>query len=86
MGEYLDHGTGELLDPQQRREYEEYRQRPFNRCKLGGKADKLVRIVDAAENRAYTARFPEKVEEQLNRARRLRRKIRARGKAGEDEA
>ena len=86
MGEYLDHGTGELLDPQQRREYEEYRQRPFNRCKLGGKADKLVRIVDAAENRAYTARFPEKVEEQLNRARRLRRKIRARGKGGEDEA
>ena len=42
--------------------------------------------MDAAENRAYTARFPEKVEEQLNRARRLRRKIRARGKGGEDEA
>ena len=45
---------------------EQYRQRFLKRCKLGGKADRLVRIVDkylpdvADENRAHTARFPER--------------------------
>ena len=56
VGEYLDHGTGELLDPRQSKEYEEYRQRFFKRCKLGGKADKLVRIVDKSLRRTSPPR------------------------------
>ena len=56
-------------------EYEQYQQRFLKRCKLGGKADRLVRIVDrympriAAENRVYTMRFPEKVHDMLLKAR-----------------
>ena len=83
-GDFVHHSTGELLDQQESKEYEKYRQRFLKRCKPGGKADRLVRIVDkylpdvADENRAHTARFPEKVHDKLRRARAIRRKIRAR--------
>ena len=55
-GDYLDCSTGELLGQQESKEYEQYQKRFLKRCKPGGKADKLVRIVDrcmprvAAEN------------------------------------
>ena len=92
-GDYLDCSTGEVLGQQESKEYEQYQQRFLKRCKLGGKADRLVRIVDrympriAAENRVYTMRFPEKVHDMLLKARAIRRKIRARtGSLADDKA
>ena len=55
----------------------------YKRCKLGGKADRLVRIVDSylprlsKENRVFAMKFPNKVEKMLRKARGIRRRIRA---------
>ena len=79
-----DYSTGEILGQPESKEYEQYRQRFLTRCKVGGKADRLVRIVDrymprvSAENRVYTMRFPDKVHDMLRKARAIRRRIRAR--------
>ena len=45
-GDYVDNTTGEALSTEEREEYERYQRRFHKRCKLGGKADRLVRIVD----------------------------------------
>ena len=90
-GDYLDCSTGELLGQQESKEYEQHQQRFLKRCKLGGKADRLVRIVDrympriAAESRVYTMRSPEKMHDMLLKARAIRRKIRARTGSLADE-
>ena len=92
-GDYLDCSTGEVLGQQESKEYEQYQQRFLKRCKLGGKADRLLRIVDrympriAAENRVFTMRFPEKVHDMLLKAQAIRRKTRARtGSLADDKA
>ena len=90
-GDYLDYSTGEILGQPESKECEQYRQRFLTRCKVGGKADRLVRIVDrymprvSAENRVYTMRFPDKVHDMLREARAIRRRIRAR-KGGQADA
>ena len=75
-------GNTKSLSTEEREQYERYLERFHKRCKLGGKADRLVRIVDrympriAEENRIFVMRFPDKVEKMLRRARGIRRKIR----------
>ena len=91
-GDYVDNTTGEALSTEEREEYERYQRRFHKRCKLGGKADRLVRIVDrympriAEENRIFVMRFPDKVEKMLRSARGIRRKIRARRRQQQGEA
>ena len=91
-GDYVDNTTGEALSTEEREEYERYQRRFHKRCKLGGKADRLVRIVDrympriAEENRTFVMRLPDKVEKMLRNARRIRRKIRARSGQQQREA
>ena len=93
-GDYVDNTAGEtlILSTEEREEYERYLERFHKRCKLGGKADRLVRIVDrympriAEENRIFVMRFPDKVEKMLRRARGIRRKIRARRRQQQGEA
>ena len=83
---------GGTLSTEEREEYERYLERFHKRCKLGGKADRLVRIVDrympriAEENRIFVMRFPDKVEKMLRRARGIRRKIPARRRQQQGEA
>ena len=66
-GVYVDNTAGETLSTEEREEYERYLERFHKRCKLGGKADRLVRIVDrympriAEENRIFVM-VPDKVE------------------------
>ena len=91
-GDYVDNTAGETLTTAEREAYERYLERFHKRCKLGGKADRLVRIVDrympriAEENRVFVMRFPDKVEKMLRRARGIRRKIRARRRQQQGEA
>eukprot|EP00439_Symbiodinium_sp_Y106_P077829 s383_g16.t1 len=91
-GDYVDNTAGETLSTGDREEYERCLERFHKRCKLGGKADRLVRIVDrympriAEENRIFVMRFPDKVEKMLRRARGIRRKIRARRRQQQGEA
>ena len=91
-GDYVDNTTGEALSTEEREEYERYQRRFHKRCKLGGKADRLVRIVDrympriAEENRIFVMRFPDKVEKMFRSARGIRRKIRARRRQQQGEA
>ena len=62
--------------------YELYQQRFSERYRVGEQADRLVQIVDrympriADENRAYVMRYPHKVGEMLQKAWKLRKKIR----------
>ena len=80
-GDYLDCSTGELLGQQESKEYEQHQQRLLKRCKLG------YMPRNAAENRVYTMRFPEKVHDMLLKARAIRRKTRARtGSLADDKA
>eukprot|EP00439_Symbiodinium_sp_Y106_P065648 s3102_g10.t1 len=44
--DYVDHTAGETLSTEEREECERYLERFHQRYKLGGKADRLVRIVD----------------------------------------
>ena len=82
-GDYVDEATGKALRDAEREEYQQFRERFHKRCKLGGKADRLVRIVDnymprlSKENRVFVMKFPNKVEKMLRKARRIRRRIRA---------
>ena len=82
-GDCVDKATGEALSDAEREEYQQFRERFHKRCKLGVKADRLVRIVDnylprlSKENRVFVMKFPNKVEKMLRKARGIRRKIRA---------
>ena len=64
----MDEATGKALGDAEREEYQQFRERFHKRCKLGGKADRLVRIVDnymprlSKENRVFVMKFPNKVE------------------------
>eukprot|EP00439_Symbiodinium_sp_Y106_P069707 s5317_g12.t1 len=90
--DYVDNTTGEALSTEEGEEYEQYQRCFHKRCKLGGKADRLVRIVDrympriAEENRIFVMRFPDKVGKMLRSARGIRRKIRARRGQQQGEA
>ena len=90
-GVYVDNTAGETLSTEEREEYERYLERFHKRCKLGGKANRLVHIVDrympriAEENRIFVMRFPDKVEKMLRRARGTHRKIRARRRQQQGE-
>ena len=46
-GDYVDEATGKARRDAEREEYQQSRERFHKRCKLGGKADRLVRIVPA---------------------------------------
>ena len=67
----MDNTAGETLSTEEREEYERYLERFHKRCKLGGKANRLVHIVDrympriAEENRIFVMRFPDKVEKDV---------------------
>ena len=91
-GDYVDNTAGETPSTEEREECERCLERFHKRCKLGGKADRLVRIVDrcmpriAEENKIFVMRFPDKVDKMLRRARGVRRKIRARRRQQQGEA
>ena len=74
-GDYVDNTAGETPSTEEREECERCLERFHKRCKLGGKADRLVRIVDrcmpriAEENKIFVMRFPDKVDKMLRRAR-----------------
>ena len=48
-GDYVDNTTGEALSTEEREEHERDQRRFHKRCKLGGKADRLVRIATCPE-------------------------------------
>ena len=83
-GGYKDAQTGEPLNREDEASYELYQQRFSERYRVGEQADRLVQIVDrympriADENRAYVMRYPDKVGEMLQKAWKLRKKIRQR--------
>ena len=83
-GGYKDAQTGEPLNREDKASYELYQQRFSERYRVGEQADRLVQIVDrympriADENRAYVMRYPDKVGEMLQKAWKLRKKIRKR--------
>ena len=88
-GGYKDAQTGEPLNREDKASYELYQQRFSERYRVGEQADRLVQIVDrympriADENRAYVMHYPDKVGEMLQKAWKLRKKIRKRqSKAG----
>ena len=77
---------GEPLSREDEASYELYQQRLSERYRVGEQADRLVRIVDrympriTDENRAYVMRHPHKVGETLQKAWKLRKKMRKRQK------
>ena len=83
-GGYKDAQTGEPLNREDKAGYELYQQRFSERYRVGEQADRLVQIVDrympriADENRAYVMHYPDKVGEMLQKAWKLRKKIRKR--------
>ena len=85
-GGYEDTQTGEVLNREHEENYEQYRQRWCDRCRVGEQADRLVHIVDcysrfmpkiSDESRAYVMRYPSQVRTMLQTAWKIREQIRA---------